>query len=58
MKVFLYKTQTHLVKSGWKNRDYDPMKFTKKVFFRDFYNKILPRSYNTSLVIILVIVLV
>ena len=28
------------MKSDWKNRDCDQIKFTKKVFFRDFYNKI------------------
>ena len=47
-EVFLYKTQTHLVESGWKNRDCDQIKFTKKVFFRDFYNKILHRVANVT----------
>ena len=31
------------MKSDWKNRDCDQIKFTKKVFFRDFYNKMLYR---------------
>ena len=31
------------MKSDWKNRDCDQIKFTKKVFFRDFYNKVLYR---------------
>ena len=36
------------MKSDWKNRDCGQIKFTKKVFFRDFYNKILHRVANVT----------
>ena len=36
------------MKSDWKNRDCGQIKFTKKVFFRDFYSKILHRMSQSS----------